>query len=165
MQPDILVSAKGLGGGYVPMSMVTASDEVTGSISDAGGNVMFFTYSGPDAMCAGALAVLEVMEREQLVDRAKVMGDRMQSALSSALDGHSRVSEIRGRGLMIGVELAGLSAVEAVEACVQRGMWVYPAGSGPAVADALLFAPPMVVTDDHINRIVDITVDALNSFG
>ena len=165
VQPDILVSAKGLGGGYVPMSMVTASDEVTGSISDAGGNVMFFTYSGPDAMCAGALAVLEVMEREQLVDRAKVMGDRMQSALSTALDGHSRVTEIRGRGLMIGVELTGLSAVEAVEACVQRGMWVYPAGSGPAVADALLFAPPMVVTDDHIDRIVDITVDALNSFG
>lgn len=165
VQPDILVSAKGLGGGYVPMSMLTASDEVTGSISDAGGNVMFFTYSGPDAMCAGALAVLEIMEREQLVDRAKVMGDRMQSALASALNGHSRVTEIRGRGLMIGVELAGLSAVEAVEACVQRGMWVYPAGSGPAVADALLFAPPMVVTDDHIDRIVDITVDALNSFG
>ena len=85
VQPDILVSAKGLGGGYVPMSMVTASDDVTGSISDAGGNVMFFTYSGPDAMCAGALAVLEIMEREQLVNRAKVMGDRMLSALSSAL--------------------------------------------------------------------------------
>ena len=47
------------------MSMVTASDDVTGSISDAGGNVMFFTYSGPDAMCWSA--VLEIMEREQLI--------------------------------------------------------------------------------------------------
>jgi len=82
VQPDILVSAKGLGGGYVPMSMVTASDEVTGSISDAGGNVMFFTYSGPDAMCAGALAVLDIMEREQLVDRTRVMGDRKCSERS-----------------------------------------------------------------------------------
>ena len=116
-------------------------------------------------MCAGALAVLDIMEREHLVDQARVMGDKMQSALSDALSGHSRVTEIRGRGLMIGVELAGLTAVEAVEACVQRGMWVYPAGSGPAVADALLFAPPMVVTEEHIDRIVEITVDALNSFG
>ena len=55
--------------------------------------------------------------------------------------------------------------MEGISKSVQRGMWVYPAGSGPAVADALLFAPPMVVTDDHIDRIVDITVDALNSFG
>ncbi len=163
VQPDILVSAKGLGGGYVPMSMVSASNEVLDTISDAGGSVMFFTYSGPDAMCAGALAVLDILERENLVDRAGQMGERLQSSLHSALDGHRRVTEIRGRGLMVGVELAGVSSAAAVEACVKRGMWVYPAGSGPAVADALLFAPPLTVSESDIDRIVEITLDALNA--
>lgn len=163
VQPDILVSAKGLGGGYVPMSMVSASNHVLDTISEAGGSVMFFTYSGPDAMCAGALAVLDIMEREGLVGRAAEMGDYLQSSLRSALGDHHRVNEVRGRGLMIGVELAGVSAVAAVDACVERGMWVYPAGSGPAVADALLFAPPLTVTAEEIDRIVAITVDALNA--
>lgn len=163
VQPDILVSAKGLGGGYVPMSMVSASNHVLDTISEAGGSVMFFTYSGPDAMCAGALAVLDIMEREGLVGRAAEMGDYLQSSLRSALGDHQRVSEVRGRGLMIGVELAGVSAVAAVDACVERGMWVYPAGSGPAVADALLFAPPLTVTAEEIDRIVAITIDALNA--
>ena len=64
---------------------------------------------------------------------------------------------------MIGVELTGLSAVEAVEACVHEECGSIPQGLGlPWLT--LLFAPPMVVTDDHINRIVDITV-VLNSFG
>ncbi len=163
VQPDILVSAKGLGGGYVPMSMVSASNHVLDTISEAGGSVMFFTYSGPDAMCAGALAVLDIMEREGLVARAAEMGDYLQSSLRAALGDHQRVSEVRGRGLMVGVELAGVSAVTAVDACVERGMWVYPAGSGPAVADALLFAPPLTVAADEIDRIVAITVDALDA--
>jgi adenosylmethionine-8-amino-7-oxononanoate aminotransferase len=145
------------------MSMVSASNEVLDTISDAGGSVMFFTYSGPDAMCAGALAVLDIMERENLVDRAGQMGERLQSSLHSALDGHRRVTEIRGRGLMVGVELAGVSSAAAVEACVKRGMWVYPAGSGPAVADALLFAPPLTVSESDIDRIVEITLDALDA--
>jgi adenosylmethionine-8-amino-7-oxononanoate aminotransferase len=163
VRPDVLVSAKGLGGGYVPMSMVSASNHVLDTISDAGGSVMFFTYSGPDAMCAGALAVLDIMERENLVERAASMGERLQSSLRSALDGHRRVTEVRGRGLMIGAELSGVTAAAAVDACVERGMWVYPAGSGPAVADALLFAPPLTVSEDEIDRIVAITVDALDS--
>lgn len=163
VQPDVIVSAKGLGGGYVPMSMVSASNAVLDTISDAGGSVMFFTYSGPDAMCAGALAVLDIMERENLVERAAVMGERLQSSLRSALGGHQRVTEIRGRGLMVGAELSGVTAAAAVDACVERGMWVYPAGSGPAVADALLFAPPLTVSEAEIDRIVDITVDALNA--
>ena len=163
VHPDILVSAKGIGGGYVPMSMVTAADHVLDPISESGRSVMFFTYSGQDAMCAGALAVLEIMEQEHLVERTAVMGERLQSALRAAVGDHPRVAEVRGRGLMIGVELLGVTAGAAVAACVDRGMWVYPAGSGPAVNDALLFAPPMVITDEHVERIASITLDALDS--
>jgi 4-aminobutyrate aminotransferase len=103
------------------------------------------------------------MERENLVERAASMGERLQASLRSALEGHRRVVEVRGRGLMIGAELSGVTAAAAVDACVERGMWVYPAGSGPAVADALLFAPPLTVSEDEIDRIVAITVDALDS--
>ena len=159
--PDILVSAKGLGGGYVPMSMVTAADHVVEPIAAAGGNVMFFTYSGPDAMCAGALAVLDIMEREDLTANAAAAGERMMSELRAAVGDHRCVTEVRGRGLMIGVELAGVSAAAAVDACLAQDMWVYPAGSGPAVADSLLFAPPLSVNAAEVDEIVRRTAAAL----
>ena len=159
--PDILVSAKGLGGGYVPMSMVTAADHVVEPIAAAGGNVMFFTYSGPDAMCAGALAVLDIMEREDLTANAAAAGQRMMSELRAAVGDHRCVTEVRGRGLMIGVELAGVSAAAAVDACLAQDMWVYPAGSGPAVPDSLLFAPPLSVSAAEVDEIVRRTAAAL----
>ena len=161
MTPDILVSAKGLGGGYVPMSMVTAADHVVEPIAAAGGNVMFFTYSGPDAMCAGALAVLDIMEREDLTANAAAAGERMMSELRAAVGDFGCVTEVRGRGLMIGVELAGVSAATAVDACLSHDMWVYPAGSGPAVADSLLFAPPLSVSAAEVDEIVGRTAAAL----
>jgi len=159
--PDILVAGKGLGGGYAPLSVVAATADVVEPIVEAGRNVMFFTYSAHDASCAGALAVLDIMERESLIDRAATMGTRLQGALRDALGGHANVADVRGRGLMIGVELDGVASADVVAAALERGVWIYPAGSGPAVNDGLLFAPPMVVQDHHIDRIVDVTRAAL----
>ena len=160
-RPDILVAGKGLGGGYAPLSVVAATEQVVGPIVEAGRNVMFFTYSAHDASCAGALAVLDIMEREHLVDRAARMGDRLRRALDDALSGHPSVVEVRGRGLMIGVELDGVASGDVVAAALARGMWVYPAGSGPAVNDGLLFAPPMVIEDHHVDRIAEVTRNAV----
>jgi len=64
---------------------------------------------------------------------------------------------------MIGVELSGVSSAAVVAEALARDVWIYPAGSGPSVNDGLLFAPPMIVTDDQLDRIVEVTVAALDA--
>jgi adenosylmethionine-8-amino-7-oxononanoate aminotransferase len=161
LTPDILVAGKGLGGGYVPISVVSASDAVVDPITAAGKTVMFFTYSGHDSSCAGAVAVLNILERENLVERAAVMGDRLKHALHDRFDSHPRITEIRGRGLMLGMQLDGGSSTEVVMKALDLGLWVYPAGSGAPVPDAILIAPPFVIEDSHIDRMLDILEKAL----
>ncbi len=160
--PDILVSGKGLGGGYVPLSLVSAADHVVDPITEAGRTVMFFTYSGHDSCCAGASVVLRILDDEGLVERAAVMGSRLHDALKAALGAHPNVAEVRGRGLMLGVELRGMSSAEVVAAALARDVWVYPAGSGAPVADAVLIAPPFVIDDHHIERIVTVVAAAID---
>ena len=155
--PDIIVAGKGLGGGYMPLSLVSASNDVLDPITAAGKNVMFFTYSGHDASCAGALAVLDIVEREHLIERSATQGAKLLDGLGRELGDHPNVVEVRGRGLMLGVELDGLTSASVVSEALVRDMWVYPAGSGPAVNDGLLFAPPMIVEDHHLDRIVEVT--------
>jgi adenosylmethionine-8-amino-7-oxononanoate aminotransferase len=161
--PDILVSGKGLGGGYVPLSLVSAADHVVDPITAAGRTVMFFTYSGHDSSCAGASAVLRIIEEEDLVEQAAVMGARLFDALQTQVAAHPNVAEVRGRGLMLGVELRGLSSVDVVTAALARDVWVYPAGSGAPVADAVLIAPPFVIDDQHIERIVTVLSASIDS--
>jgi adenosylmethionine-8-amino-7-oxononanoate aminotransferase len=84
-------------------------------------------------------------------------------ALDAELHDHPNVVEIRGRGLMVGVELTGLTSVAVVSAAMERDVWIYPGGSGPAVNDGLLFAPPMVIEDVDIDRIVDVTRRSLDA--
>jgi adenosylmethionine-8-amino-7-oxononanoate aminotransferase len=162
-EPDVIVAGKGLGGGYVPISVVAASSRVVEPIVDTGHNVMFFTYSAHDASCAGALAVLRILEREGLVERAAERGARLLDGLRRELAGHPRVVEVRGRGLMVGVELRGVSSAAVVGAALARDVWIYPAGSGPAVNDGLLFAPPMTIEDHHLDRVVEVTREAIDA--
>jgi adenosylmethionine-8-amino-7-oxononanoate aminotransferase len=163
--PDVIVAAKGVGGGYVPMSLVSATNDVVDPITEAGRNVMFFTYSGHDASCAGALAVLDIIEREGLVERAAVQGQRMLSALRDAVGDHPNVVEVRGRGLMLGVELTGVTSAAVVGEALSRDVWIYPAGSGPAVNDGLLFGPPLTVSDAEIDRIAEVTAASIAATG
>jgi adenosylmethionine-8-amino-7-oxononanoate aminotransferase len=150
MQPDVIVGGKGLGGGYVPLGAVAATDEVAEALRGSG--FMYFTFTGNDAACAASVAVLGILRREGLVERAATMGTVLESRLRAELGDHPAVVDIRGRGLFWGVELrCNRDAV--VQAAMERDMWVYPAGSGP-VQDAVMIAPPFVVTHDEIDHIV-----------
>lgn len=161
--PDVIVAGKGLGGGYSPLSLVSASNEVIDPITAAGRNVMFFTYSGHDSSCAGALAVLKIVERERLVERAAMQGEKLLDGLRRELHDHPNVVEVRGRGLMVGVELSGLTSAAVVGEALDRDVWIYPGGSGPVVNDGLLFAPPMIVEDQHLDRIVEVTRQSIDA--
>ena len=64
---------------------------------------------------------------------------------------------------MVGVELAGLTSAAVVAEALDRDVWIYPAGSGPAVNDGLLFAPPIVVEDHHLDRIIEVTRQSIDA--
>jgi hypothetical protein len=154
------------------MGAVCTRADVAAVLRDAG--FMFFTFTGPDAMCAGAEAVLQILERESLVERAATMGDVLHRRLHEELDDHPNVMEIRGRGLFAGVELVrerdgGAQfpvethlATMVVGEALQRDVWVYPAGSGP-VRDAIMLGPPFVITDAEIDALVGVLHESIDA--
>lgn len=170
--PDILVGGKGLGGGYVPMGGVFATEAVVEPLAAAGTTVMYYTFSGNDVSCAVADRVLQVMEDEDLVTRAAAMGQRFSDLLHEAFDDHPHVADVRGRGLLQGLELVadretgasfgGTMALEVVAEALSRDCWIYPAGSAP-VPDGLLYGPPFTVSDEELARIVEITGESIDA--
>jgi adenosylmethionine-8-amino-7-oxononanoate aminotransferase len=165
-RPDILVTGKGLAGGYQPISMVSAADHVVDPVTASGKVLMFFTYSAHDTTCAAALAVLGIVEREGLVERSATLGTTLRTHLDATLGSHPAVTSIRGRGLMQGIGLrTGITAAQVVDACLARDVWIYPCSSGHAVGDAVMIGPPLVVEEEHLDRIVTTLTEVLDSLG
>lgn len=171
--PDIIVGAKGLSGGYAPMGGVYTTRSIVDPIAAAGNGLMYFTFGATDLACAVSLEVLQIMRREALVQRSADMGQRLRRRLEEELAGHTNVIDIRGLGLMQGLELvqnrstgepfprtvdfAGRVAAAALE----RDLWIYPCGSGP-VDDGILVGPPFTVTEAHIETIVGVLVESID---
>jgi 4-aminobutyrate aminotransferase-like enzyme len=144
--------------------VVSAADYVVDPVTEAGRNLMFFTYSGHDSSCAAALAVLDIIDQEKLVDRAAAMGTLLRTELTKALGDHPAVTTIRGRGLMQGVGLRpGLTAAKVVGECMKRDLWLYPAGSGHSTGDAVIIGPPLIIEESDIHQIVSTLADAINA--
>ena len=150
IEPDVLVGGKGLGGGYVPIGAVAAKTEVAETLRNSG--FMYFTFTGNDIACAGAAAVLDILERESLVQRVAQIGPLLEGRLRAELSEHPLVTDIRGRGLFYGIELC-CNRDAVVSAALDRDLWIYPAGSGP-VSDAVMVAPPFVVDEAEIDQLV-----------
>lgn len=164
--PDILVGGKGLAGGYAPMGGVFAREEVVAPLAARGEDFMFYTFGAHPAACAAALAVLDLLERERLVERAARVGAALLERLRAVLGSHPHVAEVRGLGLMIGVELVrerttreafpaalGFTS-KVVGAALGRGVFVYPASAG-AGRDAILLGPPFTIRDDELGLLAD----------
>jgi adenosylmethionine-8-amino-7-oxononanoate aminotransferase len=164
--PDILVGGKGLAGGYAPMGGVFAREEVIAPLAARGEEFMFYTFGAHPAACAAAEAVLELLERERLVERAATVGAALLARLREGLGGHPHVAEVRGRGLMIGIELvrdrttlepfaASAGFTGKVVGCgLRRGVFVYPASPGPG-RDAILLGPPFTIADAELDLLVE----------
>ena len=164
--PDILVGGKGLTGGYAPMGAVFAREEVLAPIAARGEDFMFFTYGAHPAACAASLAVLDILEREALVERAAVVGKELLARLAAAFATHPHVVEVRGLGLLIGVELVRDRATRepfpseahvtarAVGAGLGHGVFFYPGGSG-AARDVLVLGPPFTIAPEELDLLVD----------
>jgi adenosylmethionine-8-amino-7-oxononanoate aminotransferase len=155
---------------------VAASGEVYDAVTSGAGFVHGFTYSHQPVAATVAGEVLRILEAESLVKASATKGERLKSLLNDRLGAHPAVGDIRGRGLMIGVELVRdretrepfPRAARLVEAVVriarERGLLLY-SGTGNANGvdgDVVLLGPPFVITDDELVRVADGLAEALD---
>ncbi len=148
--PDIMTAGKGLASG-LPLSALIAR----GDIMQWGPGRHGSTFGGNPVACAAAVATLELVENE-LAANATVVGDRILGALRQLQTTQPLITDVRGRGLMIGIDLADHDAAEAVEqACFRRGLLALTCGQR-----GVRMAPPLVVTAEQADTAVAIFADA-----
>jgi adenosylmethionine-8-amino-7-oxononanoate aminotransferase len=176
VRPDLLVAAKGATSGYWPFGFVAGSGRVFEAVTAPGaGFVHGFTFSHSPVGAAVAREVLRILRDEQLVEASAVKGERLLGLLRDRLTDHPAVGEIRGRGLLVGLELvaerdtrrpyprAARMTEAVVGAARRRGVLVY-SGTGNADGtdgDTILLGPPFIVTDDELVRIADVLAEAV----
>jgi adenosylmethionine-8-amino-7-oxononanoate aminotransferase len=158
--PDLLVCAKGLGAGYMPVGAVAAHERIAETILSTSGRFIHgHTYAGNPLACATAAAVLEYTRAHDLVAGARRKGETLRRELEP-LQHQNGVAEVRGLGLMWGIEFevppdhpaAPAPGPAVVAACLRNGLLVYPAGGSleGTVATQILVGPPLTITDDEI---------------
>lgn len=164
--PHVVVMAKGIASG-MPLSGILASRQL---LDRWGPGAHGGTFGGNAVSCAAALATLDVIDDEGLVERARVVGERMLAGLRTAAEGHERVAEVRGRGMMLAVEFADPSdlaprpdlARALLAEAMARKLLVLTCGTR---GQAVRVIPPLVTTDDEADRAVETIGEALDAIG
>ena len=162
--PDMVVTAKGIAGG-LPLAAVTGRAEVMDSVHASG---LGGTYGGNPIACAAALGAMETMEEENLVARAKHIGEILGTSLRELAKKYPVIGEVRGRGAMQAIELvepgtknpntAAMGAV--VKYCQSQGVLVLTAGT---YSNVVRFLPPLVITDELLKDALSVLDDAFAS--
>ncbi|SEW26490.1 Adenosylmethionine-8-amino-7-oxononanoate aminotransferase [Aliiroseovarius sediminilitoris] len=171
-QPDILVSAKGITSGYVPLGVTLISDEIYDVISrpqcEGGVFSMGLTYFGHPLACRAALTNVEIIEREGLLGHARMMADHFQSS-AQRLKSLDHIGDVRGHGLMLAIELVEDKAskkafpitkqagANVFKNCVDEGVIVRPVG------DKIILSPPLVINEEEIGKIFSVLGRAISS--
>jgi adenosylmethionine-8-amino-7-oxononanoate aminotransferase len=169
ISPDIQAIAKGLGGGYQPIGAILMNDRVLAPImAGSGAFAHGHTYLAHPVACAAALAVQEVIARDGLLERVRVLGARLEAGLTERFGNHRHIGDIRGRGLFQAIELvqdrgsreafdpARKLNLRIRDEALARGLAVYPGGGtvDGRVGDHILLAPPYTASEEEIDLIV-----------
>ena len=176
VRPDILVGAKGGTSGYVPFGLVAASGQVFDAVMAGPGFVHGFTYSHHAVGSAAAGEVLRILESEHLVEASATKGERLQARLRERLGGHPHVGDVRGKGLLVGVELVADRETRAPFPRAQKvtetvlkagragGVLLYPSTglADGTNGDAIVLGPPFVTTDAEIDLMVERLGEAID---
>jgi adenosylmethionine-8-amino-7-oxononanoate aminotransferase len=170
IEPDLMQFAKAITSGYFPLGGIGISDEIASVMNDSGSPWMHaYTYSSHPVGCAVALAMMDIVEKEDFVGQAQTKGKHLLVKLKEALADHPHVGEVRGLGMMCGVELVkdkatkemfdasdGIGAKVHAET-VKRGMFSRVRG------DCYCVAPPIVTSESTIDDIASILGDSVEA--
>jgi adenosylmethionine-8-amino-7-oxononanoate aminotransferase len=174
--PDLIACAKGIAGGYAPLGAVIARSEIVGEIRRRTGSfVIGHTSSGNPLSCATGAAVLRYVLQHRLIENASSTGAYFTSRLEALKEKHAMIGDVRGLGLMLGVEFVQNRATKAPfpvdlklskrvsEATLRRGLVSYP-GSGTVdgvAGDHLLYTPPLTITPSQVDELIAILDESL----
>jgi 4-aminobutyrate aminotransferase / (S)-3-amino-2-methylpropionate transaminase / 5-aminovalerate transaminase len=162
VEPDILVTAKGIADGF-PLSAYTTRPEIADAYKPGD---HLSTFGGNPVSCAAALANIQFMERENLPARATETGAYAMSKLRELQKANSLIGDVRGLGLMIGVELVkdakltpATAEAEAIrDACLRHGLLV---GVGGIYGNVIRFQPPLIISHQQIDQALNIFAETL----
>jgi adenosylmethionine-8-amino-7-oxononanoate aminotransferase len=173
-EPDLLVAGKGLAGGYAAIAGVFGREDIACAIGEAGLNVMFHTFGALPQSCAAATAVLQILREEDLIQRADVIGQQTLERLQSAFGQHPNVAEIRGAGLLIGIEVVkdrntlerfdenARITDQLTRVAMDAGVFFYPGGTGE-YRDVMCIGAPFIIDEPEIDLMEQALGAALDS--
>jgi alanine-glyoxylate transaminase/(R)-3-amino-2-methylpropionate-pyruvate transaminase len=163
--PDLVTMAKGIGNG-APLGACVTRPEIAKTLTR---RVHFNTFGGNPISMTQGLATLEVIDQENIQENARVIGEHLKRRLLELQERQPLIGEVRGLGLMLGVELvkdrstkepASAEAIELLERCKQRGLLV---GKGGLYGNVIRIKPPMCLTRDDADFLVDCLDEALGA--
>ncbi|MDF1609292.1 aspartate aminotransferase family protein [Hoeflea sp. YIM 152468] len=177
VEPDIIAISKGFGAGYAPLGAMIAHDRLIDPVLDAGGFLHGHTYAGNPLACAAGLAVLEEIETGDLMGNAARVGSVLKGRLANLMQRYGFIGDVRGEGLLLAFELVAdrqtmqplpkeLNAhSDLVEMAYDEGLIIYSRRTrGGLDGDHFLVCPPMIVTEDQVDEIIDMLTAALDRF-
>ena len=178
VEPDLITFGKGLSAGYTPLAAALASDRLVQTIRRGSGVIMSgHTYSGNPLSCAVGLAVVRYVLAHQLVERAAAAEVGMRDRLEALQRRHPIIGDVRGLGLMWGLELvedpatrtpflpSDRMAARLAAAAQDHGLLIYPAlaGADDRAGDAVMIAPPLTSSDVELDLLCDLLDTALQT--
>ena len=150
-----------MAGGYAAIAGVFGCEDIANAISESGFNVMFHTFGALPQSCAAATAVLKILREENLVQRAGVIGQKTLERLKGTFGQHPNVAEIRGAGMLIGIEIVrDRDSLERFDenarvtdhltsAAMNAGVFFYPGGTGE-YRDVMCIGAPFIIDEPEI---------------
>lgn len=153
IKPDIVVLAKALGSGF-PIGAVASTENVASAFEHGNHGT---TFGGNPLACAAALQTLNVMEKEGVCEMARVRGHYLKTRLKDLSTNWRSIKEVRGAGLMIGVELA-FPGAPVVKEMMKRGVL-----SNCASDTVIRLVPPLIISKEELDTIVDVLVESIKA--
>jgi adenosylmethionine-8-amino-7-oxononanoate aminotransferase len=175
---DVVALSKGMGSGYFPLGAIVTRAEVADAVVAKGGFQHGHTYAGNPMACAVGREILDIIIEENLCDNARRMGARLVAGLRDLAGRHGIIGDVRGRGLLLAIELvadretrtpfppsAGMNS-RLTAAAAREGLIIYPRRPINGLSgDHVLVAPPLIVTADQVDEILNRLDRALAAAG
>lgn len=156
IEPDILLLAKALGGG-MPIGAFVASNEVMGALKENPILGHITTFGGHPVCCAAGLAAMEVLLNENLIEQVAAKEDLFRQLLA-----HPAIKEVRGKGLMLAVELESFELnKKIIDRCIENGVivdWFLHC------SNSMRIAPPLIITEEEIRKACSVIIEAIDHF-